>query len=118
VFAALPTSLALVLAVTPAKRRGRAIRPWSAVSAMAAALGPVIGGLLVQASWRWVFLTNLPIGILASFSATLTAAGAAALPAERFATGTGILTRLAILGRSWVPPVSAPRAEHAAHEPR
>src|SRR5277367_4721779 len=60
-----PTSLGLVLASYPAERRGSAVRAWTAAGGMAAALGPVIGGLLVAASWRWVFLVNVPIGIAA-----------------------------------------------------
>ena len=60
-----PTSLGLILATYPAERRAGAVRAWSAVSGLAAALGPVIGGLLVTASWRWVFLINVPIGITA-----------------------------------------------------
>ena len=46
-------------------RKGAAIGLWSAVGGAAAALGPPIGGLLVQASWRWVFLVNLPFALLA-----------------------------------------------------
>lgn len=58
-----PTSLALLGAGFPADRRGRAIGKWSAFSAAAAGIGPVLGGWLVQAgSWRWVFWLNLPIG--------------------------------------------------------
>jgi EmrB/QacA subfamily drug resistance transporter len=60
-----PTSLGLVLASYPAERRGAAVRAWTAAGGMAAALGPVAGGLLVAASWRWVFLVNVPIGIAA-----------------------------------------------------
>src|SRR5215469_5931819 len=60
-----PTSLGLVLASYPAERRGSAVRAWTAAGGMAAALGPVIGGLLVAASWRWVFLVNVPIGLAA-----------------------------------------------------
>src|SRR5580704_15134507 len=60
-----PTSLGLVLASYPAERRGAAVRAWTAAGGMAAALGPVIGGLLVAASWRWVFLVNVPIGLAA-----------------------------------------------------
>jgi EmrB/QacA subfamily drug resistance transporter len=60
-----PTSLGLVLASFPAERRGGAVRAWTATGGLAAALGPVIGGLLVTASWRWVFLVNVPIGLLA-----------------------------------------------------
>jgi EmrB/QacA subfamily drug resistance transporter len=60
-----PTSLGLVLASYSAERRGGAVRAWTAAGGMAAALGPVIGGLLVAASWRWVFLVNVPIGLAA-----------------------------------------------------
>lgn len=60
-----PTSLGLVLATAPAERRQSSVRAWSAVGGLAAALGPVAGGLLVAASWRWVFLVNVPIGLLA-----------------------------------------------------
>src|SRR4051794_10248069 len=64
-----PTSLGLLLAATPADRRVRAVRIWAAVGALAAAFGPVIGGLLVQASWRWVFIVNVPIGAVGLLAA-------------------------------------------------
>ncbi|QEC50391.1 DHA2 family efflux MFS transporter permease subunit [Baekduia soli] len=60
-----PTSLGLVLATTAPERRPGAVRAWTAVGGAAAAIGPVVGGLLVAASWRWVFLVNVPIGLLA-----------------------------------------------------
>jgi len=60
-----PTSLSLVLATTPAQGRSGAVRTWTAIGGLAAALGPVIGGVLVAASWRWVFLVNVPIGVAA-----------------------------------------------------
>jgi EmrB/QacA subfamily drug resistance transporter len=60
-----PTSLSLVLATTAPERRHGAVRAWTAVGGLAAALGPVVGGLLVAAGWRWVFLVNVPIGIAA-----------------------------------------------------
>jgi MFS family permease len=60
-----PASLSLVLASVPAAIRSQAIGTWSAVAAMGAALGPVIGGSLVQLSWRWVFWINLPVGLAA-----------------------------------------------------
>jgi EmrB/QacA subfamily drug resistance transporter len=62
--AQLPTSLALLLAAVPAERRTRATRSWAAVGGLAAAAGPVLGGLLVQVDWRWVFVVNQPIGVL------------------------------------------------------
>ena len=60
-----PTSLALVLAATAPERRHGAVRAWTAVGGIGAALGPVAGGLLVALSWRWVFLVNVPIGLAA-----------------------------------------------------
>jgi len=60
-----PTSLGLVLASAPPERRHGAVRAWTAVGGLAAALGPVAGGLLVALSWRWVFLVNVPIGLAA-----------------------------------------------------
>jgi EmrB/QacA subfamily drug resistance transporter len=60
-----PTSLGLILATFPADRRRGAVRTWTAVGGLAATLGPVVGGLLVAASWRWVFLVNVPVGLLA-----------------------------------------------------
>ena len=64
-----PTSLGLLLAATPAEKRARAVRVWAAIGALAAAFGPVVGGLLVQASWRWVFVVNVPFGIVALIAA-------------------------------------------------
>ena len=60
-----PTSLGLVLASFAPERRHGAVRTWTAIGGLAAALGPVVGGLLVAASWRWVFLVNVPVGLLA-----------------------------------------------------
>src|ERR1700748_2360579 len=60
-----PTSLGLLLASFPAERRGTAVRTWTAIGGFAAALGPLVGGVLVAASWRWIFLVNVPIGALA-----------------------------------------------------
>jgi EmrB/QacA subfamily drug resistance transporter len=60
-----PASLSLLLAAVPAEARARAIGTWSAVAALGAALGPVIGGSLVEISWRWVFWINLPVGLAA-----------------------------------------------------
>jgi EmrB/QacA subfamily drug resistance transporter len=59
------TSLALLLHAFPPARRATAIAVWSMVGGVAAALGPPIGGLLVEASWRWIFLVNIPVGIAA-----------------------------------------------------
>src|SRR3954451_10782500 len=61
--ALMPTSLALLLVAVPAERRAGAVALWAASGAVAAAAGPPLGGLLVQASWHWVFLVNLPVGL-------------------------------------------------------
>ena len=60
-----PGSLAIISASYTENERGRAIGTWSAFTAITAAIGPVLGGWLVEnASWRWVFFINLPIAIL------------------------------------------------------
>jgi EmrB/QacA subfamily drug resistance transporter len=61
----MPASLGLLLAAAPPDRRTGAIRGWTSVGGAAAALGPVLGGTLVAASWRWVFLVNVPVAALA-----------------------------------------------------
>jgi len=60
-----PGSLAIISASFSERERGRAIGTWSGFTAITAAVGPVIGGWLVQhASWRWVFFINLPIALV------------------------------------------------------
>jgi EmrB/QacA subfamily drug resistance transporter len=57
-----PGSLAIISASFPQEERGRAIGTWSGFSAITTALGPVLGGWLIQhASWRWIFLINVPL---------------------------------------------------------
>jgi EmrB/QacA subfamily drug resistance transporter len=57
-----PGSLALISASFPSEKRGTAIGTWSGFTAITAAIGPVLGGWLIQhASWRSVFFLNLPI---------------------------------------------------------
>lgn len=59
-----PGSLALITASFPEDTRGQAIGTWSGFTAIAAAIGPVIGGWLIQHStWRWVFFLNLPLAL-------------------------------------------------------
>ena len=60
-----PVSLAIIIAVFPRERRGATIGVWGALSGLAAAAGPVLGGFLVQNSdWRWIFFVNLPFCIV------------------------------------------------------
>ena len=63
--AMVPASLSLLLAAVPPAARPKALGTWSALGALGAALGPVIGGTLVQVNWRWVFWINVPVGLAA-----------------------------------------------------
>jgi EmrB/QacA subfamily drug resistance transporter len=61
----LPAGLGIVLAESPPDRRASAIGIWGAATAIAAVIGPTVGGLLVDvAGWRAIFLINVPIGTL------------------------------------------------------
>jgi EmrB/QacA subfamily drug resistance transporter len=61
-----PSSLAIVLEAHHARERMHAVALWSAVAALAAGIGPTVGGLLITASsWRLVFVVNIPLGLLA-----------------------------------------------------
>src|SRR5258708_4536763 len=59
-----PDSLAIITASFDQKNRGPAIRTWSGFTTITTAVGPVVGGWLVEhASWRWVFFINLPLAV-------------------------------------------------------
>ena len=61
---ATPLTLTLLADAFPPDRRGMAIGVWSGISGIAVALGPLVGGAVVQAaSWQWIFWINVPIGI-------------------------------------------------------
>lgn len=60
-----PVSLAIIMSVFPAEKRGAAIGVWGASSGIASAIGPVLGGFLVENfDWRWIFFVNLPFCIM------------------------------------------------------
>ena len=65
----LPTSLGLILPEFEPSERHSAIGVWAATGGIAAAAGPPLGGLLVQADWRLVFLVNVPVGLFALVAA-------------------------------------------------
>ncbi|WP_322819312.1 DHA2 family efflux MFS transporter permease subunit [Tepidiforma sp.] len=68
----MPLTLSIVTAAFPAEQRGLAIGIWGGVSGLGLIAGPILGGLLVSGDqWRWIFLVNLPLGLLAVLFALL-----------------------------------------------
>jgi EmrB/QacA subfamily drug resistance transporter len=61
-----PATLSIITATFPPKQRGAAIGIWVGVSAMALAIGPLVGGLITEhINWSWIFFINVPVGIAA-----------------------------------------------------
>ncbi len=61
----MPQTMAIIIGTFPADRRGTALGIWGAVAGLATVAGPTLGGVLVTyASWRWIFIVNVPVGIL------------------------------------------------------
>jgi EmrB/QacA subfamily drug resistance transporter len=61
----MPATLSIITATFAARERGAAIGIWAGVSAMALAIGPLLGGVITEhISWNWIFYVNVPIGIL------------------------------------------------------
>ncbi len=106
-----PASLGLVVEAFPAERRAHGVNLWGAAGAIAAGLGPPIGGALIEADgWRWVFLVNLPLGVFAVLAARRAlvenrAAGRRRVPDVRgavlLAFALGLLTLGLIKGPDW-----------------
>jgi EmrB/QacA subfamily drug resistance transporter len=66
----LPATLSIITATFTAKERGIAIGIWAAISGGALAIGPMIGGVLVQhAGWEWIFYINIPVGVIGVLAA-------------------------------------------------
>jgi EmrB/QacA subfamily drug resistance transporter len=58
-----PNSLGLALTLFPPQRRASVIAAWGAIAGLGAAAGPLCGGVLAEADWRWIFGINVPIGV-------------------------------------------------------
>jgi EmrB/QacA subfamily drug resistance transporter len=66
----MPATLSIISATFHARERGMAIGIWAGVSAMALAIGPLLGGIITEhISWNWIFYVNVPIGVLAVIAA-------------------------------------------------
>jgi EmrB/QacA subfamily drug resistance transporter len=61
-----PATLSIITATFPPRQRGTAIGIWAGVSALALAIGPLVGGLLSEhVDWSWIFFVNVPVGVVA-----------------------------------------------------
>src|SRR6266699_1996569 len=60
-----PATLSIITATFPPRQRGTAIGIWAGTSAMALAIGPLVGGLITQyIDWSWIFFINVPVGVV------------------------------------------------------
>jgi EmrB/QacA subfamily drug resistance transporter len=98
-----PGSLAMIQASFRANDRGRAIGAWSGLGGIAAAAGPLVGGLLIDhASWRWIFLINLPLAALTVWLAQRWVPESRDPRAQgRFDLAGATLAALALAGTTW-----------------
>lgn len=94
-----PGSLALISASFPSQERGRAIGTWSGFTSITAAIGPLLGGWLVEhASWRWVFFINLPIALVVLLIIWKIPESASKGPAQRIDWLGSLLTAIGLGG--------------------
>ncbi len=107
-----PGSLAMIQGAFRAEDRSRAIGAWSGLGAIAAALGPLVGGLLIDhASWRWIFLINLPLAALTVWLAQHSVPESRDPRAHgRFDLAGAVLASLALGGTTWALTAAGGRA--------
>jgi EmrB/QacA subfamily drug resistance transporter len=88
-----PATLSIITATFPPRQRGMAIGIWAGVSAMALAIGPLVGGLITEhISWNWIFFINVPIGVLAIVVTRLVVAESRDTSAEQRLDLPGLLS--------------------------
>jgi EmrB/QacA subfamily drug resistance transporter len=65
-----PSTLSIITVTFPPRQRGTAIGIWAGVSALALAIGPLVGGLITEhINWNWIFFINIPVGVLGILAA-------------------------------------------------
>ena len=96
-----PLTLTILSDAVPIERRGIALGLWGAVSGLGVALGPLVGGAVVQGlSWQWIFWLNVPIGLAVIPLGMLRLRESYGPPARLDVTGVGLITASA-LGLVW-----------------
>src|SRR5215470_5140546 len=67
-----PATLSIITVTFPPRQRGTAIGIWAGISALALAIGPLVGGVITQhIGWSWIFYINIPVGLLGIAAAYL-----------------------------------------------
>src|SRR5581483_8814854 len=65
-----PSTLSIITVTFPPRQRGTAIGIWAGVSALALAIGPLVGGIITERiGWSWIFFINVPVGLIAIVAA-------------------------------------------------
>lgn len=99
--AVMPLSLTLLSQAVPDRLRGLALGLWSGVSGLAVAMGPVVGGAVVDGlDWRWIFWINVPVGIVA-VPLILLALRESALPGVRLDLVGMVLAAAGLCAVAW-----------------
>lgn len=97
-----PGSLAIIEATLRRPDRGRGVGQWSGLSGLAGAAGPLVGGVLVDWSWRWVFVINLPVAALVLLlSLRVPESADASADGARIDLAGAVLTVAALAGASY-----------------
>src|SRR5881227_835102 len=111
-----PATLSIIVATFPPKQRGQAIGIWAGVSALALAIGPLGGGLIVEnLNWNWIFFVNVPVGILGIVVSQFAIRESRDTSAEQSIDLPGLVTSIGFLfslsyalvegnGHGWTPP--------------
>lgn len=94
-----PQTMAFITSLFPPDRRGAPMGMWGAVAGVATITGPLLGGVLVDnLGWQWIFIVNVPIGVVGLGLVTVLVPGAQARNRQRFDVLGTILFSLGLLG--------------------